>query len=120
MSRSATYGYDQRCEIFGTEGLVSIGNVHANTAVVSNSAGIRQSRLQHSFPERFNEAFSLEMDAFANTLLRGNPWPVTAEQCIRVQRVADAARLSCETGQVVALEPYIPRSAMPEEAVADA
>ena len=28
MSRSATYGYDQRCEIFGSKGLVSVNNIH--------------------------------------------------------------------------------------------
>jgi myo-inositol 2-dehydrogenase/D-chiro-inositol 1-dehydrogenase len=106
LSRFATYGYDQRCEIFGSDGLVSVKNVHSNTAVVSNKDGIHQSRLQHSFPQRFNEAFALELNAFADTVLLDKPWPVTADQCVRVQRVADAARLSADCGQVVAVEPY--------------
>ena len=54
MSRSATYGYDQRCEIFGTKGLISINNIHETSTVISNTTGIHQSRLQHSFPQRFN------------------------------------------------------------------
>lgn len=110
MSRSATYGYDQRCEIFGTEGLVSVANVHENTVIISNETGVQQARLQHSFPERFNQAFAAELDAFADTLLLGKPWPVTGEQCIRVQRVADAAQKSSETGQVVHVEDYLPHN----------
>ena len=103
MSRSAAYGYDQRIEIFGTEGLVTVDNVHETSTAISNSSGVHRSRLQHSFPERFREGFGLELDAFCNTLLLGESWPVTAEQCVRVQRVADAAQQSNELGQVVRL-----------------
>jgi myo-inositol 2-dehydrogenase / D-chiro-inositol 1-dehydrogenase len=116
LSRSATYGYDQRCEIFGTQGLAAVGNPHEHEAKLCNVHGISRSRLAHSFPQRFEKAFALELDTFANVLVsqqrergdgnkNGNAscctWPVTAEQCIHVQQVADAARLSCETGQVV-------------------
>jgi myo-inositol 2-dehydrogenase/D-chiro-inositol 1-dehydrogenase len=106
MSRSATYGYDQRCEIFGPRGLVSVGNIHANTAVISNANGIRHSRWQYSCPERFAAAFALEMDAWADVLEKGWTWPVTAAQCVRVQRIVDAARLSAAQGSVVTVEAY--------------
>lgn len=101
MSRSANYGYDQRCEIFGDGGLISIGNEHAHSAVLSNGDGVTHSMLKHSFPQRFNQAFASELDAFANTLLLDAHWPVTADQCVRVQRVADAAKLSCDEDRVV-------------------
>lgn len=101
MSRSATYGYDQRCEIFGDRGLISVGNELAHSSILSNDIGTTQSKLKHSFPQRFNQAFTSELDAFASTLLLGTPWPVTADQCVRVQRVADAAKLSCEQDRVV-------------------
>jgi myo-inositol 2-dehydrogenase/D-chiro-inositol 1-dehydrogenase len=57
--------------------------------------------LKHSFPQRFNQAFASELDAFANTLLLDTPWPVTSDQCVLVQRVADAAKLSCDEDRVV-------------------
>ena len=101
MSRSATYGYDQRCEIFGDRGMVTVGNQHAHNTTLANSDGFHQSKLQHSFPQRFEQGFAGELDAFADTLLLKQPWPVTGQDCVRVQRVADAARLSCEIGQVV-------------------
>jgi myo-inositol 2-dehydrogenase/D-chiro-inositol 1-dehydrogenase len=106
LSRYSSYGYDQRCEISGTDGLVAVGNVPQHATVLSNSTGTHQSRLQHSFPQRFREAFSAELDAFADTLLLDQAWPVTRDQCIRVQRVADAAQLSAETGEVVSVETY--------------
>ena len=103
LSRSATYGYDQRCEIFGTAGMVQVNNVPAHTAVVSDHTGIHRAPWQYSFPQRFREAFGAELDSFADTLLEDKEWPVTAQQCIHVQCCADAARESCETGKVVTL-----------------
>jgi myo-inositol 2-dehydrogenase/D-chiro-inositol 1-dehydrogenase len=114
MSRSATYGYDQRCEIFGSAGLVSVGNESAHSAVLSNVDGVMKSKLKHSFPQRFNQAFASELDAFANTLLLDTPWPVTADQCVRVQRVADAAKLSCDEDRVVQI-PVAPSSSVQED-----
>lgn len=103
MSRSACYGYDQRCEIFGEKGLASVGNEHTNTCVVSNGSGVHHSTLKYSFPQRFNAAFASELNAFADTVLLEKPWPVTATDCIAVQQVSDAARESCDSQQIVQL-----------------
>ena len=39
-SRRAVYGYDQRAEVFGSKGMVSVGNDAASTAVVATDAGL--------------------------------------------------------------------------------
>lgn len=109
MSRSASYGYDQRCEIFGSKGMIQVSNIHETSTVLSTSGGILKSKYQHSFPERFHEAFGLEMDAFGKVILSSKyhdsvpfyTWPITKEDCIRVQKVADAAHASAKTGVVV-------------------
>lgn len=101
MSRSASYGYDQRCEIFGSKGMVQVGNIHETSTFISTSSGIQRSKYQHSFPQRFHQAFGMELDTFGDTLLFQKPWPVTEEDCIRAQRVADAAQESARTGAVV-------------------
>ena len=103
MSRSASYGYDQRCEIFGQAGMLQVGNIHETSTVLGNHNGIHRSKYEHSFPQRFNRAFELEIDSFVDTLIDGKPWPITREDCIRVQRIADAAKESCLTGTVVEL-----------------
>lgn len=105
MGRSAAYGYDQRCDVFGTDGMVQVASVHENSTILSDKNGIHRSKFLNSFPQRFSQAFSLEMDAFADALLGTHAWPITEQDCIRVQRIADAAQESVRTGQVVELEP---------------
>jgi myo-inositol 2-dehydrogenase / D-chiro-inositol 1-dehydrogenase len=114
LSRGATYGYDQRCEVFGTSGHVRVGNVGEHTSVLSNRNGVQHSRLAHSFPQRFAVAFEREIDAFVDVLLARHPahhdldaetptWPVTRSQCVHVQRVTDAAIQSFQQGRVMSL-----------------
>ena len=103
LSRGANYGYDQRCEVFGTLGLASVKNQHDNTSEIANETGIHRPKLQHSFPQRFEHAFANELDAFADTLLLGTPWSVTEDDCVAVQTICDAALESCDSGEVVHL-----------------
>lgn len=118
MSRSASYGYDQRCEIFGSKGMVQVGNIHETATVLSTSEGIQASKYEHSFPQRFHKAFGMELDTFGDVLLNDSvSWPVTKEDCIRVQRVADAAKESARTGKVIELEVYDSHTAHEEEMV---
>lgn len=103
MSRSAQYGYDQRAEIFGTEGLAQVGNHHSNASVIATSNGFLQPKLRYSFPERFRQAFNSELEAFADTILQDKAWPITRQDCINVQKIADSARLSSQEDRVVHL-----------------
>ncbi|KAL3801218.1 hypothetical protein HJC23_012618 [Cyclotella cryptica] len=103
LSRGANYGYDQRCEVFGTAGMASVKNITESSTEVSNATGIHRPKWQHSFPQRFEVAFGQELDAFADTLLLKKPWPVSESDCVAVQKVCDAALESCESGQVVNL-----------------
>lgn len=101
MSRSASYGYDQRCEIFGTDGLASVNNEFADSSIISGVGGIQLARLKHSFPERFDAAFAKELDVFADCILEKIEWPIKQEDCIATQKIADAARKSAQTNTVV-------------------
>jgi myo-inositol 2-dehydrogenase/D-chiro-inositol 1-dehydrogenase len=101
MSRSASYGYDQRCEIFGTEGLACVNNEFADSSIISSVGGIQLSRLKHSFPERFEAAFAKEIDVFADCILDKIDWPILQKDCIATQKIADAARKSAQTNEVV-------------------
>lgn len=103
MSRSAQYGYDQRVEIFGTDGLASVGNQHSNSSTIASADGFIQPKLKHSFPQRFNQAFYTELEAFADTILFDKEWPVSREACINVQKVADAAKRSSVENRIICL-----------------
>ena len=103
LSRGANYGYDQRCEVFGTQGLATVKNQHENSSELADDLGIHRPKWQHSFPQRFEAAFANELNAYADTLLLGTQWPVLEEDCVAVQKVCDAALDSCERGEVVHL-----------------
>ena len=103
LSRWSCYGYDQRCEIFGDKGMVSVGNEHSNTAVIYNSQGEHHSRLKYSYDERFHQAYANELICFADTILHGRAWSVTKHDAIAVQRVAQAAKRASEMGRLVPL-----------------
>lgn len=103
MSRSAKYGYDQRTEIFGTDGLATVGNQHTDSSVIATTNGFLRPKLKHSFPQRFNQAFNAELDAFADAILFEKNWPISRDDCIKVQAIADAAKKSSEEKRVVYL-----------------
>jgi len=110
LHRFSAYGYDQRCEFFGSTGNIEIGNPSETTTKWSGFDGGRSSRLLHSFDTRFRDAFANEVDAFADALLGVAEWPVTRDDVIRVQQVAEAAKRSLETNAVVRLEPPLASS----------
>ena len=103
MSRSATYGYDQRVELFGTKGSISVENHNRTSTVVKDRFGIRSDCLKYSFPERFHEAFGAEVDAFVKTVRFGEVWPISEDDCVLTQLVAENAGVSYNLGKKVTL-----------------
>ena len=104
MSRGATYGYDQRCEFFGDLGAATVGNQNKTSDGRSDQHGYHTPVLKHSFPERFHQAFSAEVAAFAEVVLDGAIWPVTCKDCVIVQSIARCAAESQKKGIVIQFE----------------
>jgi len=100
LSRGACYGYDNRIEVFGTKGRLVVETPVETTLTKQDLAGTHTARLQHSFPERFHQAFGAEVDMFARVGLKedGACWPVGKEECIAAQRVAMVAAQSNKSG----------------------
>ena len=67
-SRQAVYGYDQRVEIFGSEGVVMVGNVRPDTAVLTNIQGEHRAKPLYFFLERYTESYLAEMRAFLQAI----------------------------------------------------
>lgn len=76
-SRQAAYGYDQRLELLGSAGAISIGNNFPNTAIISDDHGVRCDLPLRFFVERYTESFVSEMVAFIDAVLHDTPVPVT-------------------------------------------
>jgi myo-inositol 2-dehydrogenase/D-chiro-inositol 1-dehydrogenase len=76
-SRRAVYGYDQRVEVFGSEGNVVANNNTPHNAVYSNVEGVHSALPLYFFLERYTEAYVAEMKAFIEAIRRDAPPPVT-------------------------------------------
>lgn len=76
-SRQAAYGYDQRAELLGSAGAISIENNYPNTSVVSTARSISRDLPLHFFLERYSESFVSEINAFVQAVLQNVPVPVS-------------------------------------------
>ncbi|MEN8838860.1 MAG: inositol 2-dehydrogenase [Celeribacter marinus] len=100
-SRRAVYGYDQRIELLGSEGLLQAQNMLENTVVKSTTAGVVSAKPTYFFLERYMPAYAVEWEAFVSAALDGTPMPVTLEDGIAALAMAEAATHSFQTGQAV-------------------
>jgi myo-inositol 2-dehydrogenase/D-chiro-inositol 1-dehydrogenase len=76
-SRKAVYGYDQRVEIFGSDGMVAVGNNTPDTHVYSNAQGVHSALPLHFFLERYTKSFITEMREFVVSIQNDSTPPVT-------------------------------------------
>jgi len=63
-SRKAVYGYDQRIEIFGSEGCVMVGNPKPTEVIVNSAKDTISDKPLYFFIERYQEAYLAEMKEF--------------------------------------------------------
>ncbi|TBL69836.1 inositol 2-dehydrogenase [Paenibacillus thalictri] len=92
-SRNALYGYDIRGEVVGTEGTIQIGSLQHHDIRVLTLKGSTHD-IVPSFPERFKDAYQLEMVHFIECCLRGEKPSVTVEDGKAAQQIANAATLA--------------------------
>jgi myo-inositol 2-dehydrogenase/D-chiro-inositol 1-dehydrogenase len=76
-SRRAVYGYDQRVEVFGSDGMVAVSNNTPDSAVVSSADGVHGPLPLFFFVERYTESYIVEMRAFVECVLQDKAPPVT-------------------------------------------
>jgi myo-inositol 2-dehydrogenase/D-chiro-inositol 1-dehydrogenase len=76
-SRQAVYGYDQRVEVLGAEGLAASDNPLVDTAVVRDAQGARSATLPYFFLERYTVSYLRQWEAFVAALALGAAPPTT-------------------------------------------
>ena len=67
-SRKAVYGYDQRVEVFGSEGMLQAHNNTTDNDVYSNAEGVHSAKPLYFFLERYMESFIAEMKEFVRSI----------------------------------------------------
>jgi myo-inositol 2-dehydrogenase/D-chiro-inositol 1-dehydrogenase len=93
-SRKATYGYDQRVEVFGSKGCAACSNDTPSSVLVSNEQGVQGDKPLYFFLERYRQAFIDEMKAFFGALVEGRPTPVTGVDGLKPILIGLAAKRS--------------------------
>jgi myo-inositol 2-dehydrogenase/D-chiro-inositol 1-dehydrogenase len=76
-SRQAVYGYDQRLEVFGSEGCIVVGNRTPHEGVLYSRERAQGSKPLYFFLERYQESFIEEMRGFIQALTTDTDPPVT-------------------------------------------
>lgn len=100
--RKAVYGYDQRFEILGSEGMLQNANLRPTTVrrYTAHETEV-QDPILNFFLERYVEAYRAELDLFAEAVQKGTPMPVTVRDGCKALRLADAAVESVNSGRAV-------------------
>ncbi|HUX87606.1 MAG TPA: inositol 2-dehydrogenase [Chloroflexota bacterium] len=101
--RRAVYGYDQRLEMFGSGGSISVGNNFPNNAILSNGERISRDLPLHFFTERYVEAYTAEIQAFVDSILDDQPIQVTGQDGRAPVVMALAAQKSVRERRPVSL-----------------
>jgi myo-inositol 2-dehydrogenase/D-chiro-inositol 1-dehydrogenase len=102
-SRRAAYGYDQRIELLGSKGLLSVDNVLENTVSKATAAGVVAAKPEFFFLERYMRAYAAEWAAFVDAVTKNSPLPVTLADGVNALAVAEAATRSAKTKSTVDL-----------------
>jgi len=99
--RRTTYGYDQRIEVFGSQGRLIAGNWLESTVELANAAGQTSARPMHFFLERYAEAYRIELAAFIDAVTQGRPVPVGGADGRQALLLADCAVRALADGQPI-------------------
>jgi myo-inositol 2-dehydrogenase/D-chiro-inositol 1-dehydrogenase len=103
-SRRAAYGYDQRIEILGSEGLLQAENITENSVVKSTNAGVVSAKPKYFFIERYIDAYKAEWEAFVKAVNGHEPVPITLKDGVAALAMAEAATQSQIAGKSIQLE----------------
>jgi myo-inositol 2-dehydrogenase/D-chiro-inositol 1-dehydrogenase len=102
-TRRATYGYDQRIEVHGSEGSVTAENHRQARIELANADGYTRPPLLDFFMSRYTAAYAAEIAAFVAALAEGSPMPTTGEDGLRALALAEAAVRSVAERRAVAV-----------------
>lgn len=95
-SRKAVYGYDQRIEVFGSNGMIQVKNNLHNSNVLFDADGIHQALPLDFFMDRYASSYLNEMQHFIDALSNDIPLSVTGDDGLKATVIAVAAKKSVE------------------------
>jgi myo-inositol 2-dehydrogenase/D-chiro-inositol 1-dehydrogenase len=95
----ASYGYDQRIEVHGSEGMLRAGNRVPTSVEISNGSAISTDKPLYFFVERYAESYAAELDHFIGCIQTGQQPDVGAEDGRKAMILCEAALASAKSGR---------------------
>jgi inositol 2-dehydrogenase len=96
LSRSGIYGYDITTEILGLEGTLKIGYLRETPVMVLTKNSVAHDTVPY-FMERFRDAYTTQLQNFAQNVLQDRPAPITIDDGLEALRIGVAATRAHET-----------------------
>lgn len=104
-ARQAPYGYDQRLEVHGDQGMLQSTNrtPHGLQKFTANGTSLGQP-FEPFFIERYTQAFESQLNSFIKTVIDKSPPQVSFDDGMRALLLAEAAYASLKKGCAVAVD----------------
>ncbi|WP_158737161.1 Gfo/Idh/MocA family oxidoreductase [Alteribacillus sp. YIM 98480] len=102
--RNSAHGYHIETEIIGTKGSIRIGTLPERDQIVLMQENGAVKECYDGFLERFEQAFSSEVEEFAHCILEGKKPDVTVHDGVESTRLGYACKKSFETRQLVNIQ----------------
>lgn len=102
-SRRAAYGYDQRIEVFGSNGAAVASNDTDTNVAFMGEDGVVSDKPLYFFLERYMQSFRDEMIRFVEAVQNDTPTPASGEDGLNSLLVALAAKKSVTLGRPVSI-----------------
>jgi scyllo-inositol 2-dehydrogenase (NAD+) len=100
LTRSGIYGYDISTEILGLEGTIKIGYLRETPVMVLTKNSVTHDTVPY-FMERFRDAYTTQLQNFAENVLHGRTPPITIDDGLEALRIGVAATRAQESGRTV-------------------
>jgi inositol 2-dehydrogenase len=100
LSRSGIYGYDISTEILGLEGTLRIGYLRETPVMLLTKNCVAHDTVPY-FMERFRDAYTAQLQNFAQNVLQERTPPITIEDGLQALRIGVAATRAHEAGRPV-------------------
>lgn len=106
--RQSPQGYDQRVEVFGSQGQVSFSNNFPNQMTIADAHSVRTDLPLNFFMDRYMEAYRNETIEFVKSITEDTPTPTNARDGRAAMVMALAAKKSLTEGRPVLTSEILP------------
>jgi predicted dehydrogenase len=100
LSRSGIYGYDISTEILGAVGTLRVGYLRETPVMVLTKNSVSHDTVPY-FMERFRDAYTAQLQNFAQNVLHDRAAPITIVDGLEALRIGAAATFAYEAGRSV-------------------